>query len=30
MKRTHTCGELTINNVNQEVILQGWVKKLEN
>ncbi|WFQ93648.1 aspartyl-tRNA synthetase [Mycoplasma feriruminatoris] len=28
MKRTHTCGELTINNVNQEVILQGWVKKI--
>ncbi|MDP4040173.1 aspartate--tRNA ligase [Mycoplasma mycoides] len=28
MKRTHTCGELTINNIDQEVILQGWVKKI--
>ncbi len=23
--RTHTCGDLTINNVDQEVILNGWV-----
>ncbi|ALD66297.1 aspartate--tRNA ligase [Spiroplasma cantharicola] len=28
MKRTHTCGELTIKNINQKVILQGWVKKV--
>ncbi|WP_342274879.1 aspartate--tRNA ligase [Spiroplasma endosymbiont of Cantharis lateralis] len=28
MKRTHTCGELTIKNVKQKVILQGWVKKI--
>lgn len=24
-KRTHTCGELRIENENQEVILNGWV-----
>ncbi|WP_434326029.1 aspartate--tRNA ligase [Mycoplasma leachii] len=28
MKRTHTCGELTLQNVDQKVILQGWVKKI--
>ena len=27
MLRTNTCGELTINNVNQEVTLCGWVQK---
>ncbi len=27
MLRTHNCGELTISNVNQEVILSGWVQK---
>ena len=27
MLRTYTCGELTINNVNQQVILCGWVQK---
>jgi len=27
MLRTHTCGELTINNVNQDVTLSGWVQK---
>ena len=27
MLRTCTCGELTINNVNQQVILCGWVQK---
>ncbi len=25
LKRTHTCGELTSHNVNQPVILNGWV-----
>jgi aspartyl-tRNA synthetase len=25
LKRTHTCGELTSTNINQEVILSGWV-----
>jgi len=24
-KRTHNCGELNKNNINQEVILMGWV-----
>lgn len=28
--RTHTCGELNINNVNQEVTLVGWVSKKRN
>jgi aspartyl-tRNA synthetase len=27
MHRTHTCGELTIGNLGQEVILSGWVQK---
>jgi aspartyl-tRNA synthetase len=27
MYRTRTCGELRIANVNQEVILSGWVQK---
>ncbi|BAI81012.1 aspartyl-tRNA synthetase [Deferribacter desulfuricans SSM1] len=26
-RRTHTCGELNINNLNEEVILMGWVQK---
>ena len=25
MLRTHTCGELTVNDVDKEVILCGWV-----
>ncbi|QBQ07659.1 aspartyl-tRNA synthetase [Spiroplasma gladiatoris] len=28
MVRTHTCGQLTLDNINQEVILQGWVAKV--
>ena len=27
MLRTHTCGELTANDVNKEVALCGWVAK---
>ncbi|MGK6350813.1 aspartate--tRNA ligase [Parapedobacter sp. DT-150] len=27
MHRTHTCGELTIANLNQHVVLSGWVQK---
>lgn len=27
MLRTHTCGELTLKNINQEITLCGWVHK---
>lgn len=27
MYRTHNCGELSIQNVNQEVTLSGWIQK---
>ena len=27
MLRTHNCGELNIDNVNQEVTLSGWIQK---
>ncbi|WP_342256229.1 aspartate--tRNA ligase [Spiroplasma endosymbiont of Poecilobothrus nobilitatus] len=27
MKRTHTCGELTLKNVKAKVVLSGWVAK---
>tara|TARA_B100000902_G_C27303617_1_gene914198 strand:+ start:241 stop:1989 length:1749 start_codon:yes stop_codon:yes gene_type:complete len=27
MLRTHNCGELNIKNLNQEVVLTGWVQK---
>ena len=27
MHRTHTCGELTINDLGKSVILSGWVQK---
>lgn len=27
MLRTHTCGELTLSNLNQKVTLSGWVQR---
>ncbi len=27
MLRTHTCGELNVSNINQEVTLSGWVQR---
>ncbi len=30
MYRSHTCGELRLENVNKEVTLSGWVQKIRN
>ncbi len=30
MYRTHTCGELRIENVNKEITLSGWIQKIRN
>ncbi len=30
MQRTHTCGELTVKNVEQTVTLYGWVQRVRN
>lgn len=30
MLRTHTCGELRIGNVNQQVTLTGWVQRIRD
>ena len=29
-KRTHICGELTMEDVSKEVVLNGWVAKRRN
>ena len=30
MLRSHTCGELKIEDVNKEVTLSGWVQKVRD
>ena len=30
MLRTHTCGELRLNHVNQQITLAGWVQRVRN
>ena len=30
MYRSHNCGELSIKNVGQEVIIAGWIQKIRN
>lgn len=30
MYRDHTCGELTLKNVNEVVKLAGWVQRIRN
>jgi aspartyl-tRNA synthetase len=30
LKRTHNCGQLTIENVGDEVTLNGWVQEYRN
>ena len=29
-KRTHSCGELNNNNLNDKIILNGWISKVRD
>jgi aspartyl-tRNA synthetase len=29
-KRTHTCGELTVKNINERITLNGWIQSYRN
>ena len=30
IKRTHTCGELPLDNLNSKVSLNGWISKIRD
>ena len=30
IKRTHTCGELTINQLDSQVSINGWISKIRD
>ena len=30
MKRTHTCGELSKRNLNEKVVLNGWIERIRD
>jgi len=30
IKRTHTCGELTLDNLNSKIALNGWISKIRD
>ena len=30
IKRTHTCGELTLDNIDSKVSLNGWISKIRD
>ena len=30
IRRTHTCGEITLNELNSTVSLNGWISKIRD